>query len=273
MPSSLSRSVGYFGENLFHDVIEVQYRLKNAGFPTLVVDGNCGPKTVAAIRKFQQQFMSLPDGLVEPNGKTLRWLQFGHFSQGTPKLDTVVPPASNSTVVSGVRKNVNELSVSPQGHALIKDYEGLRLKPYYDDSGHEIDKYVDGATIGYGHLIGNASEFEIYKNGISEMKANELYQLDMNKFEVRVKEILNADLSQNEYDAVIMLSYNIGYGSVKYNTGLITSEVLKILNGSSQGDLDEAWLRWGYSHHHFSKGLMNRRRSELNVFHNGVYAR
>lgn len=273
MSSSLSRSVGYFGDNLFHDVIEVQYRLKSAGFSELIVDGNCGPKTVAAIRKFQQRFMSLPDGLVEPGGATLRRLQFGHFSQGNARLDTPVPTASNLPAGGGVRKNVNDLSVSPQGHALIKNYESLRLKPYYDGSGHEIDKYVDGATIGYGHLINNSAEFEVYKNGINEMKANELYQLDMNKFELSIKKLVNADLNQNEYDAVMMLSFNIGYGSVKYDTGFITSEVLKILNGLSQGDLDEAWLRWGYYKHHFSKGLMNRRRSELNVFHNGVYAR
>jgi lysozyme len=70
-----------------------------------------------------------------------------------------------------------------------------------------------------------------------------------------------------------MFSFNIGYGSVKYDKGFVSSEVLKILNGTSYGDIDEAWLRWGYSRHHFSTGLMNRRRSELNVFHNAVYAR
>lgn len=273
MPSSLSRNVGYFGENLFHDVIEVQYRLKNAGFPNLVVDGNCGPKTVAAIRKFQQQFMSLPDGLVEPNGKTLRWLQFGHFSQGTPKLDTVVPPASNSTVVSGVRKNVNELSVSPQGHALIKNYEGLRLKPYFDGTGHEISEYVKGATIGYGHLIKGRGEFEKYKNGINEMQSNELYQKDMFDMEIETKKLIKNTLSQDEYDAVMILVFNIGYGSVEKDKGFITSEVLKVINGESQVNIDDAWLRWKYANGHVTSGLINRRKSELNIFHNGVYAR
>jgi lysozyme len=273
MPSSLSRSVGYFGENLFHDVIEVQYRLKHGGFSDLVVDGNCGPKTVAAIRKFQQRFMSMPDGLVEPGGATLRRLQFGHFSQGMPKLDAVVPPSSNSPAVGGVKRNVNELSVSPQGHALIKNYESLRLKPYFDQDGLEINKYVDGATIGYGHLIDNASDFESFKNGITEIRANDLYQEDINEFEAKIKKVLKSEVNQNEYDAIIMFSFNIGYGSVKYDKGFVSSEVLKILNGTSYGDIDEAWLRWGYSRHHFSTGLMNRRRSELNVFHNAVYAR
>ncbi|MFU2315166.1 glycoside hydrolase family protein [Rahnella sp. PCH160] len=273
MFSSLSRSVGCFGVNLFHDVIEVQYRLKNSGFPDLVVDGNCGQKTVAAIREYQRRFMSLPDGLVEVNGATIRRLQSAAISQGSARLDTPVPPASNAPVSGGVRRNVNELSVSPQGHALIKNYESLKLKTYFDQTGLEINKYVDGATIGYGHLIENASEFEIYKNGITEMKANELYLEDINEFEEKVKKVLKAEVNQNEYDAIIMFSFNIGYGSVKHDKGFVSSEVLKIMNGTSTGDIDEAWLRWGYSQHHFSNGLMNRRRSELNVFHNGVYAR
>lgn len=273
MPSSLSRSVGCFGENLFHDVIEVQYRLKNSGFPDLVVDGNCGSKTVAAIRKFQQRFMSLPDGLVEPGGATLRRLQFGHFSQGMPKLDAVVPPASNSPVVSRVRKNVNELSVSPQGHALIKNYESLRLKPYFDGTGHEISEYVKGATIGYGHLIDGRVEFEKYKNGINEMQSNELYQKDMSEMEIKTKKLIKNTLSQNEYDAVMILVFNIGYGDVEKDTGFITSEVLKVINGESRADIDEAWLRWKYANGHITNGLINRRKSEINIFHNGVYAR
>ncbi|AVF36338.1 peptidoglycan-binding domain-containing protein [Rahnella sikkimica] len=87
MFSSLSRSVGYFGDNLFHDVIEVQYRLKNSGFPDLVVDGNCGQKTVAAI------------------------------SQGNARLDATVPPASDMPVSGGVRRNVrkSELNVFYNG--------------------------------------------------------------------------------------------------------------------------------------------------------------
>lgn len=217
--------------------------------------------------------MSLPDGLVEVDGATIHRLQFGALSFEIARRDPVAPPVSNTSATGGVRKNIKDLSVSPQGHALIKNYESLRLKPYSDQTGHEINKYTDGATVGYGHLIENPSEFEIYKEGITEMKANELYQADINKFEVKVKKVIKPELNQNEYDAVIMLSFNIGYGSVKYDLGFITSEVLKVLNGTSHADIDEAWLRWGYSQHRFSKGLMNRRRSELNVFHNGVYAR
>lgn len=273
MTSSLSRSVGYFGKNLFHDVIEVQFRLKNAGFPNLAVDGDCGPKTVAAIREYQKQVMSLPDGLVEVDGATIRRLQSMSISQGSARRDPIAPPVSNTPVAVGVRKDIKNLSVSPQGHALIKNYESLRLKPYYDGTGHEITEYIKGATIGYGHLIHNPSEFEIYKNGISEMKATEFYLNDISELELKTKKLINSELSQNEYDAVMMFVYNIGYGEVRRDSGFITSEVLKILNGASEANLDEAWLRWQYSNGHITRGVINRRKSELNVFHNGIYAR
>jgi GH24 family phage-related lysozyme (muramidase) len=270
MPSSLSRSVGYFGENLFHDVIEVQYRLKNSGFPDLVVDGNCGSKTVAAIRKFQQRFMSLPDGLVEPGGATLRRLQFGHFSQGSARLDS---PVDNQSVAGGVKKNINSFSISPQAEALLKNYESLRLKTYSDKTKREINQYKKGATIGYGHLITTPQEFELFRDGISEMKANEMYHVDATRFEVAVKKLITVDLTQNEYDAVLILAFNIGYGSYTKHTGLASSTVLKIINGTSSEDLDRAWLAWRYSDGIISNGLIDRRKSELNIFHNGVYAR
>ncbi|MFO6298256.1 glycoside hydrolase family protein [Rahnella selenatireducens] len=217
MFSSLSRSVGYFGVNLFHDVIEVQYRLKNSGFPDLVVDGNCGQKTVAAIREFQRRFMSLPDGLVEVNGATIRRLQSTAISQGNARPDAPVPQASNAPVSGGVRRNVNELSVSPQAEALLKNYESLRLNIYSDKTKQEITQYEKGATIGYGHLICSQQEFEIYRNGISEMKANEMYHADASRFEKDVKKLITAEITQNEYDAVLILAFNIGSGDPEKN--------------------------------------------------------
>ncbi|EJW1430094.1 lysozyme, partial [Campylobacter jejuni] len=44
--------------------------------------------------------------------------------------------------------------LSNDGQNLLKNIEKLRLKPYNDQNGKEITSYVKGATIGYGHLIG-----------------------------------------------------------------------------------------------------------------------
>ncbi len=63
--TSLSASVGVKGENKADDVRIVQTLLE------LVVDGDCGPKTKNAIKKFQRQNDIKPvSGLVEPNDAT-----------------------------------------------------------------------------------------------------------------------------------------------------------------------------------------------------------
>lgn len=56
------------------DVRAVQRLLKAAG-ADLAEDGICGPRTIDAIRRYQMNFLPLPDGRVDPGGRTLGHLQ------------------------------------------------------------------------------------------------------------------------------------------------------------------------------------------------------
>lgn len=65
----LGGSVGHKGENAANDVRAVQAAL---GIPA---DGDCGPKTIAAIKAFQKQMgQAKPDGRVDAGGATERAL-------------------------------------------------------------------------------------------------------------------------------------------------------------------------------------------------------
>src|SRR5882724_742745 len=69
-PFELSATVGRGGKNKPEDVQAVQVELNRRARAGLVVDGKCGPKTIAAITAFQKTLgMRNPDGLIEP-GKT-----------------------------------------------------------------------------------------------------------------------------------------------------------------------------------------------------------
>lgn len=78
MRVSLSAPVGFKGRNIYGDVVQVQTAIvkigpARGGQPaTFGIDGNCGAKTVEAIRLFQvKQFgWSAADGLVEPGKRT-----------------------------------------------------------------------------------------------------------------------------------------------------------------------------------------------------------
>lgn len=63
-------SVGKAGVNAKDDVVTVQRLLKMRGCDPGAADGLCGPATIGAIILFQARFMSQPDGLIEPKGRT-----------------------------------------------------------------------------------------------------------------------------------------------------------------------------------------------------------
>ena len=76
--AKISASVGQGGKNIKADVITVQ-NLLNKKNAKLVVDGSCGPKTIAAITAFQKQVVKLakPDGRIDVGGATWKALTAG----------------------------------------------------------------------------------------------------------------------------------------------------------------------------------------------------
>ncbi|ENT9750660.1 lysozyme, partial [Campylobacter coli] len=148
-------------------------------------------------------------------------------------------------VVNGVSENNAQEKIthlSNDGQNLLKNIEKLRLKPYNDQNGKEITSYVKGATIGYGHLIGQ-NEWDLYKNGITLQEADKLFKSDLLPFENAVKNSINSSLAQNEFDALVILCFNIGIDNFK------NSSVAKIINGEKTGykTLKEAWMAWNKS--------------------------
>jgi peptidoglycan L-alanyl-D-glutamate endopeptidase CwlK len=75
MSQTIIGAVGRGGDNRKPDTRKIQ-RLLNAIFPAtvLVVDGQCGAKTIRRIERFQRRFTKRPDGRVDPGGRTLKRL-------------------------------------------------------------------------------------------------------------------------------------------------------------------------------------------------------
>jgi len=109
----LGATVGIGGVNRREDVRQVQERLN--GFAArleiepLKVDGDCGPKTRAAIRGFQSDVVGLeaPDGRIDPTGRTWRDLQLPPESRPAPtprppagRLATLLAPGSRTPLVT-----------------------------------------------------------------------------------------------------------------------------------------------------------------------------
>ncbi len=70
MALNISSSVGQGGANIGSDVELVQSLLNFKAGSGLVVDRLCGPRTIGAIKGFQSQFLSYPDGRIDAGGRT-----------------------------------------------------------------------------------------------------------------------------------------------------------------------------------------------------------
>lgn len=250
----ITASVGRSGVNRAADVKLVQTLLNRQIIPGEVIplkeDGKIGDKTISRIEAFQKNILNMitPDGRVDPNGKTITKLLENQLRPGT--------------------KAANLYSFSAKGVTLLKSIEELATTPYDDQTGRDITTWVKGSTIGYGHLISN-EEWTKYKNGITETQAQSLFQSDISPYVNTVKTKVSAMVTQNEFDAMVLLTFNIG------QQAFTDSSVLKLVNNAaaitSFTDLEAAWKAWNKSQGVVSRGLTNRRQAEWNIYNKGVY--
>ena len=146
----------------------------------------------------------------------------------------------------------DEMHVSPSGIDLICDFEGKRLVAYDDG--------VGVWTIGFGTTI--------YPNGIkvkkgdvcTEAQAKAYMAHDLKKFELAVNNVVTVPLSQNQFDALVSLAYNIGTNAFKNSTLVKKLNAGDIRGAANQFDV---WVKAGGKR---MQGLVNRRAKEKALF-------
>lgn len=162
----------------------------------------------------------------------------------------------------------SQATLSQNAINLLKGIETLSLIPYNDKTGNPTTKYVDGATIGYGHLIANAAEFETYKNGISLSSANTLFTNDIDR-EIKAVRTLSYDLSQNQFDALAILVFNIG--STQFKSSSLRKFLQDCNAPTNYNSVENAWKAFNKDNGVIVQGLINRRNCEWDIFVNGIY--
>ena len=167
---------------------------------------------------------------------------------------------------------MSNYKLSKEAVALLKEIEVLSLQPYDDSKGIKsapTKSWSPESTIGYGHLI-LQNEWNQYKNGITKEQAETLFLKDSEPMVTAINKLLKVPVTQQEFDALVILAFNIGLGA------FIKSSVLKMVNkvgGSNYPTLEEAWLAFNKDQGKVSKGLVNRRKAEYNIYTKGVYQR
>lgn len=141
------------------------------------------------------------------------------------------------------------MRTSQRGIDLIKEFEGYSERVYMCAGG----KY----TIGYGHTRG----VEVGDTCTRE-QAEKYLREDLQDAEESVLALITVPLTQNQFDALVSLVYNIGSGNF-YNSTIRRVINLKI---NDINEYRKAWLMWVKSKGKILKGLEKRRVAEFNLF-------
>lgn len=154
---------------------------------------------------------------------------------------------------------------SLKGRRMLKQLEGIRFFAYADGDGspitHVNQKYKGFPTIGVGHLLQKEEVTEkLIKEGWTPSQVDQALELDLFRFEYNLRSHLRRELNQNQWDALIIYSFNIGINAFNKST------LLRMVN---QGDFKGAsrqFERWVYSGGKKLPGLVNRRLKEKALF-------
>lgn len=143
------------------------------------------------------------------------------------------------------------MKISYIGLDLIKSYETLQLTAY---RALKTEKYL---TIGYGHYGPDVKEGQT----ITKEEATELLQQDVQTAENELNQLIrqNVLLTQNQFDALCSLVFNIGVGNFRKSTLR-----KKLLNHIQSVECE--FMKWVYSDGHYIQGLYNRRKKEVELF-------
>ncbi len=175
-----------------------------------------------------------------------------------------------------------EMKISSQGKDFIKGWEGIKTNPertisfyYHDDVGY--------CTVGWGELTRGLSDCESQnKKGIAKGKhyragdekrydyitieeANKLFDSSVKiKSESVVNRAIKSPLSQNEFDALCSLIFNIG-------SFIKTPKLLKLINRGDYINGPNEILDIGKAKGKFLTGLNTRREREYEIFISNTY--
>ncbi|MBR3979516.1 MAG: SH3 domain-containing protein [Oscillospiraceae bacterium] len=162
----------------------------------------------------------------------------------------------------GVRGD-NALTISQEGLNLLKKEEGFSRKPYWD--------YAQW-TVGYGTKCPDEKLEEYQKNGIPEEEAEALLRSFINRFASAINQFAaknNLTLTQNQFDALMLFSYNCGTGWMYSETGTLYNAVI---SGATGNQLIHAFTLWCNAGGQIKTFLLRRRLSEANIYLNGEYS-
>jgi len=140
------------------------------------------------------------------------------------------------------------MKTSDAGTTLVKSSEGLKLIAYKCPAGIW--------TNGYGHTGPDVTPGQV----ITQVQADALLARDLERFEAGVARLVQVHLSQNQFDALVSFSFNLGLGALQGST------LLRLLNAGDYAGAAAQFPRWNKAGGKELPGLTRRRAAEQALF-------
>lgn len=144
------------------------------------------------------------------------------------------------------------MRISENGIEFIHQLEGEKLTAYPD--------IVGIWTIGVGHTGFVDGKPVARGMAITKEKSKEILTADLKRFESAVNDAVKVTLTQNQFDALVSLAFNIGEGAFARST------LVNKLNAGDKKGAAEQFLVWKNAGGRVSQGLLNRRQKEKAMF-------
>lgn len=136
----------------------------------------------------------------------------------------------------------------------LKQWEQLIKCPYLDATGTP--------TIGYGNTYYlDGTRVSMNDECLSVIEAEILLINILIPFEKNINKVVTSKINQNQYDALVHFSYNVGIAAFNRST------LLKVINNDPMDiDIILEFKRWNKSKGKILKGLTNRRNFEAKLY-------
>jgi lysozyme len=155
------------------------------------------------------------------------------------------------------------MNISKEGICELASYECMCLKPYLDSVGVK--------TVGVGSTASDIPDLASWSwdKELTVEEVVSLYKKGLSKYVDGVNKALNKDVgvSQQLFDALVSITYNIGVG------GMTKSTFMKRINARDTIEhIVQSMSSWNKAGGKLSKGLVNRRAKEAKLILTGVYS-
>lgn len=146
------------------------------------------------------------------------------------------------------------MKLNDAGYKLICKFEGLKLKPYLCSA--KIP------TIGYGNTYyPDGKRVTLLDKEITKEHAFDIFKEVADRFAKRVDALVTKPLTQNQFNALVSLCYNIGTGNFSSST------LLKKVNiNPNDLSIKNEFLRWNKVNKVAINGLTKRRNEEAVIY-------